>query len=580
MGALLGTRRNVRVSTISDEILVLERSAHSLEEGARIADQTAEFSRSRMAAARLQFISDVETLLATLCEGRANCLSRATASNRGVQKKLAASSDDAEALASLLDAASALCANPCIPLQTILLDLIPFDALPLLWPVMRTKSLSRTFADFAHACARSPIEEIPGMLIPQSTCCLSSLSFSHVVADDASAVELELGGSGLRCFAAGLDNVVTVTVRNAAGALNSSARPSDIKFCVFTTSNAEIDASVRCAGMDVGSFVFVYTISDASAREVLLHVSAFNGSCKTKKHVRCAYSGGYRVDALFPLGTSLSRFDAMYFDVSLDGLLCCVSCPAQDAVRLYKIHPKVKLIAVLHRPGRGIGEFLCPKGVCFTKPSSRSVLVCDPGSHRVQEVTFEGYVCASLKVACPKVIAFHSNSDPARSTVAVGCSNETIKLYSYPAFELLRVICDDPDDKDIDISLSCHALCFTPDGSALLFAEYGRLQATLIDVKSGAVLQRYGRRIMSLGYWAVAISHACVICVGEAHQLRVVDVFDRNSSQWTPHSTWASTDVIWPVQTRAVDVQPAAAVVRGPTLYILDAAGCCIVLLS
>ena len=198
-------------------------------------------------------------------------------------------------------------------------------------------------------------------------------------------------------------------------------------------------------------------------------------------------------------------------------------------------------------------EFNRPRRLCFTDDDT--ILVCDGGNNRVQQLTIAGEYLSSFAVQDPVSIAVHGNM------VAVGTACGPLEIHSLATGELIRRFGSRGAGPG-QIGEYATGMQFTFDGTCLLVAEYYKRRLSLFTV-NGVFVKCVGAGVLAeMSYNDVSFGAGDEIIVADSGNNRIL-VFSPDGV--TIIKTWGS------LGTAAGQFKyPKALAVSGSYLYVMD----------
>jgi DNA-binding beta-propeller fold protein YncE len=239
--------------------------------------------------------------------------------------------------------------------------------------------------------------------------------------------------------------------------------------------------------------------------------------------------------------------------VNTDGSMMVVSYDRPlHQVYVFQLAPSFERVSVIGRHGTGPAEFKYPRRLCFTYDDT--ILVCDMGNNRVQQLTVAGEFLSSFTVQRPVSIAVHGD------TVAVGTCDGPIEIYSLATGELIRRFGSHGDGPG-QIGGCAAGIRFTPCGLSLLVAEWENHRMSLFTV-DGVFIKHIGAGVLAEGPMDVSFGADGEIIVADIGNSRIC-VFSPDGDSiikaWGSEGTAAGQFEL-----------PKALAVSGSYLYVLD----------
>jgi DNA-binding beta-propeller fold protein YncE len=319
-----------------------------------------------------------------------------------------------------------------------------------------------------------------------------------------------------------------------------------------------IDARVTVERVYNGGFQLVYVVAADCVSKLNVSVIACGvaiGPAATVKPGYDAINGTNHV-ASYDVGDN----DTLGMAVNADGSMMAVSyggifSPWQQ-IHVFRLTPSFERVCAIGREGTGPAEFDCPRRLCFTDDDT--ILVCDSGNNRVQQLTVVGEYLSSFTVRQPVSIAVQGD------IVAVGTDDGLIKIHSLATCELIRRFGSDGDGPG-QIGRYATGIRFTPDGTFLLVAESSSGHLSLFTVV-GVFVKHIGAGVLHVHAWGsyndVSLGAGGEIIVADSRNHRIC-VFSPNGD--TLINTWGSRGT--------ADGQfeyPDALAVSGSYLFVMD----------
>ena len=221
-------------------------------------------------------------------------------------------------------------------------------------------------------------------------------------------------------------------------------------------------------------------------------------------------------------------------------------------VHAFRLTPSFEQVCVIGRKGIGPAEFISPRRLCFTDDDT--ILVCDCGNNRVQQLTVAGDYLSSVTVQSPVSVAAHGDM------IAVGAYFGPIEIHSLATGEFIRSFGSSGNGPG-QIGGCTSGIRFTPDGECLVIAEYCTSRLSLFTV-NGVFMKHIGACVLSCDWNDISFGAGGEIIVADSGNHRICVLSPDGD---TCIKTWGSEG------TAAGQFQyPKALAVLGSHLYVMD----------
>ena len=338
--------------------------------------------------------------------------------------------------------------------------------------------------------------------------------------------------------------------RVSSGVLAEYVKPDDVCLMLRNDAGTLIDAVVTVESVDDCGLQLAYVVATHCVNTISLSVSVYGVDIGPAMTVHSGYDAinGTNHVASYDVGT-----DAKYGKaVNANGNMLVVSYADLHQVHVFQLTPSFERVCVIGREGTGPGELQSPAQLCFTYDDT--ILVCDGGNNRVQQLTIAGEHLSSFDVRLPYSIAVHGDM------VAVGTRDCPIEIHSLATGELIRCFELDVEGPGAMFEFATD-IRYTLDGVYLLVAVFLRRQLSLFTVE-GAFVKRTQICVSSDACDGVTIGSAGEIIVADS-QFGRISVLSADGDSLI--KTWGSQG------SAAGQFQsPTSLAVSGSNLYVMD----------
>jgi DNA-binding beta-propeller fold protein YncE len=366
-----------------------------------------------------------------------------------------------------------------------------------------------------------------------------------------------LSGRGMKNFVKGAAgetfNIVFVYPRVSSGALAEYMRPDDVCLMLRDDAGSLIDARVTVKHVpDRGlQLAFILTAQCANRPSLSMSVTVCGVPFGPPVTVLSGYDAinGTSLAATFDVGVGEKGGMA----VNADGSMMAVSFgnPTHQ-VHVFRLTPSFEQVRVIGKQGNRPAEFQQPVRLCFA--DADSLLVCDLGNNRVQQLTVAGDYLNSFTVQRPVSIATYCDM------VAVGSADGHISIRSLARDELKCCFGTQGAAAGL-IGWYASGVRFSPDGTCLLVVEYNNHRLSLFSI-DGVFMRNIGSGVLGDGDKDVAFGADGNIVTADYKNHRIC-VF--SPDEGTLLNTWGTQDTLF-----GKFNLPHALAVSGSFLYVMD----------